>query len=116
MTSQTLLVLPAGLPWVLAAVFALLDGRRRWVGRIAAVGLGVSFVSTVALTLRVLRDGPVEVVAGDWPAGVGIVLRADALGVTFAVVSVGVMLVSLLYEVSIGMRSRTFPSVVLFMA
>ncbi len=116
MTDQTLLVLPAGIPWVLAAVFALLDGRRRWVGRIAAVGLGVSFVSMVALALRVLRDGPVEVVAGNWPAGVGIVLRADALGVAFAVVSIGVMLVSLLYEVSLGMRSRTFPAVVLFMA
>ena len=116
MTDSALLVLPAGLPWVLATVFALLDGRRRWVGRIAALGLLVSFVSVVALALRVLSEGPVEVVAGNWPAGVGIVLRADVLGVAFAAVSVGVMLISLLYEIALGVRSRTFPAVILFMA
>jgi multicomponent Na+:H+ antiporter subunit D len=102
MTSSMLLVLPVGMPWVLAAVFALLDGRRVWVGRLAAVGVGASLLSIVALTWRVLRNGPIEVVAGGWPGGVGITLRADALGVAFAVVSVGVILFSLLYEVSLG--------------
>jgi multicomponent Na+:H+ antiporter subunit D len=116
MTPSMLLILPVGIPWVLAAVFALLDGRRVWVGRLAVVGLGASLLSIVALTWRVLRDGPVEVVAGGWPGGVGITLRADALGVAFAVVSVGVILFSLLYEVSLGVRSRTFPALVLFMA
>ena len=115
MSSSMLIVLPAGLPWALAAVFALLDGRRTWVGWISAVGVGASFVSLVLLGWRVLNDGPVEVVAGGWPAGVGIVLRADVLGVVFAAVSVGVILVSLLYEVSAGVRSRTFPALVLFM-
>ena len=116
MTDSALLVLPAGLPWVLAPVVAVLDGRRLWVGRIAAIGLLASFFSLVALTLRVLGEGPVEVVAGNWPAGVGIVLRADILGAAFAAVSVGVMLFSLLYEVALGVRSRTFPALVLFMA
>ena len=116
MTDSALIVLPAGIPWVLAAVVALLDGRRRWVGRLAALGLGASFVSVVALALRALNEGPVEVVVGGWPAGVGIVLRADVLGTTFAAVSVGVMLVSLLYEVSGGVRSRTYPALILFMA
>jgi len=88
-TDSALIVLPAGIPWVLAAVVALLDGRRRWVGRLAALGLGASFVSVVALALRALNEGPVEVVVGGWPAGVGIVLRADVLGTTFAAVSVG---------------------------
>ncbi len=116
MTGSVLLVLPAGIPWVLAAVFALLDGRRRWVGRLAAVGLGASFVSAAALAWQALDEGPIEVVAGGWPEGVGIVLRADVLGATFAAVSVGVMFFSLLYEVSSGVRSRTFPALVLFMA
>ena len=86
MTSSTLLVLPVGLPWALAVALALLNGRRPWVGWIAVAGLGASLVSVVLLTLRVLREGPVETVTGGWPAGVGIVLRADVLGATFAAV------------------------------
>jgi multicomponent Na+:H+ antiporter subunit D len=38
------------------------------------------------------------------------------LGATFTVVSVGVILVSLVYEVFVGVRSRTFPTLVLFLA
>ncbi len=116
MTGSTLLVLPVGLPWVLAVALALLNGRRPWVGWIAAAGLGASLVAAVLLTLRVLREGPVQTVTGGWPAGVGIVLRADVLGATFAAVSVGVILVSLVYEVFVGVRSRTFPALVLFLA
>ena len=116
MTSSALLVLPVVLPWALAAALALLDGRRAWVGWVSALGLTVSFVSMVVLGWRVLREGPVEVVAGGWPAGVGIVLRADVLGVVFGAVSVGVILVSLVYEVLVGVRSRTFPALVLFVA
>src|SRR3712207_3202330 len=52
--SQVLPVLPAGIPWVLAAVLALLDGRRRWVGLLAALGLGASLVSLVWLASVVL--------------------------------------------------------------
>ncbi len=112
----TLLVAPILIPWVLATVFALLDGRKSWVGWLSVVVLAVSFVSVVALTLRVVQNGPVEVVAGGWPEGVGISLRADALGVTFATLSLAVILVSLAYEVIVGVRSRTFPAVVLFLA
>jgi multicomponent Na+:H+ antiporter subunit D len=111
-----LLVLPVLIPWTLAAVLALLDGRRARYGWLAVAGLGAAFVSVVLLTFRVLRGGPVEVVAGGWPEGVGITLRADALGVAFAALSLGVVLVSLLYEVLVGVRSRTFPALVLFMA
>jgi multicomponent Na+:H+ antiporter subunit D len=63
-TSQVLLVLPVGIPWMLAAVLALLDGRRRWVGLLAAAGLGASFVSLVWLAFVVLREGPITTVAG----------------------------------------------------
>jgi multicomponent Na+:H+ antiporter subunit D len=115
-TSSTLLVLSVILPWALAAALALLDGRRAWVGWASAVGLGVSCVSMAQLGWRVLHEGPVEVVTGGWPEGVGIVLRADVLGIVFAAVSVGVILVSLVYEILLGVRSRTFPALVLFVA
>ena len=113
MTHQVLLVLPAGIPWVLAALLTFLDGRKRWVGLLGAAGLAASLASLVWLAVVVLREGTVEVVAGGWPEGVGISLRADALGVTFAAVSVMVVLVSLLYEVALGVRWRAFPPLVL---
>ena len=116
MTGAVLLVLPVGIPWVLAAVLALVDGRKRWVGLLASAGLGASLVSLGFLISEVLREGSVEVVSGGWPIGVGISLRADALGVTFAAVSVGVILVSTLYEVSLGIRWRVFPALVLLVA
>ena len=115
-TGQVLLVLPIGIPWVLAAVLALLDGRRRWVGILAAAGLGAGFVSLVWLAFVVVREGPVEMVAGGWPEGVGITLRADPLSVTFALVSVAVILISLLYEVALGVRWHVFPALVMLVA
>ena len=48
--------------------------------------------------------------------GVGISLRADALGVSFAAVSGAVILVCMLYEVSLGVRWRVFPALVLLVA
>ena len=114
--SQVLLVLPVGIPWVLAAVLALLDGRRKWVGLLAAAGLGASLVSLVWLAIVVVREGPMEMVAGGWPENVGISLRADPLGMAFALVSAGVILASLLYELSLGVRWRAFPALVLLVA
>ena len=35
--------------------------------------------------MSVAADGPLVATTGNWPAGVGITLRADALGVLFAV-------------------------------
>ena len=89
MTNAALVSFPVGIPWILAAVLALLDGRKRWVGVLAAAGLGAGFLSLVWLAFVVLREGTVETTAGGWPENVGITLRADALGVTFALVSVG---------------------------
>jgi len=114
--SQFLLILPVGIPWVLAAALALLDGRRRWVGLLAAAGLGASLVSLVWLAVVVIGEGPIATVAGGWPENVGVSLRADALGMAFALVSVGIILVSLLYELSLGVRWRAFPALVLLVA
>lgn len=111
---ELLLVVSVGLTWVFAAALAVLDGRKPLVGWLAVGGQAAGFVSVLWLTVRVLQEGPAAVVAGGWPEGVGIQLRADALGVAFAAVSCAVILVSLLYEVLGGVRSRTFPALVLF--
>lgn len=116
MTHAVLLALPVGIPWVVAAVLALLDGRQKWVGVFATIGLAAGFASLVGLSMVVLREGTITMTAGGWPVDVGITLRADALGVTFATVSVGITLIALLYEIALGVRWRAFPSLVLFTA
>ena len=109
------LALAVGVPWALAAALSLCDGRKWWVGWAAVAGLGATLAALVRLAVLVVGGDRVEMTAGGWPEGVGITLRADALGATFALVSVGVIFASLLYEVLGGVRSRTFPALVLFM-
>lgn len=111
-----MIALAVGIPWISAVALLLLDGRRRWVGWFAVTAAATGFGAVAALAALVVVDGPREVVAGGWPPGVGIVLRADALGVAFAVLSSGVLLVALAQQVIAGVRSRTFPALVLFLA
>ena len=111
-----MVVLPLALSWVAAAVLALLDGRQRRFAWLAVGALAASFAAMAVLAGLVFTDGPRQTVAGDWPLGVGIVLRADALGVVFALTSSGVLLAALVYETLTGIRSRLFPALVLFLA
>jgi multicomponent Na+:H+ antiporter subunit D len=112
----SLLVAPLMVLWPAAAVAALGDGRRRPVGWAVAGVLAVAVALLGALAVRVAADGPVEVVAGGWPADVGIRLRADALGVVMALVSVAVVLAALLHGVVSGRSSRLFPALMLFLS
>ena len=111
-----MIVLPLGIVWFAAVGLAVCDGRRRAVGVAATIALAAGLAATGWLGVVVLRDGPRETVAGGWPAGVGIALRADALGVLFAGLSLGVLLVALVYELLGGARTRSFPALVLFEA
>jgi multicomponent Na+:H+ antiporter subunit D len=112
----SLLVAPLALLWPAAALAALGDGRRRPVGWAAVGILAVAVGLLAALAVRVAADGPVEVVAGGWSADVGIRLRADALGVTMALVSVAVVLAALVHGVAAGTSPRLFPALMLFLA
>ncbi|MGH3087493.1 MAG: complex I subunit 5 family protein [Rubrobacteraceae bacterium] len=105
-----------GLSWFFAVILGVLDGRRRWIGWLSVAGLSASFVGVLWLSVLVLRDGTLQMVAGGWAPGVGIVLRADALGVVFAALSTAVILAALVYEVLDGVSSRMFPSLMLFLA
>jgi multicomponent Na+:H+ antiporter subunit D len=104
------------LPWAAGTVLVVLDGRRRAVGLLAVAVLAVTLILLAVLTAGVLADGSKDVVTGNWPAGVGIVLRADALGVTFALLSIVVLLAATTHEVFTGVRERTFPGLVLLLA
>ena len=104
------------LPWATGVLLVGLDGRRRAVGLLAVAMLAATLVVLAVLTAGVLAGGSREVVTGRWPAGVGIVLRADALGLAFALLSVIVLLAATAHEVIAGVRDRTFPGLVLLLA
>lgn len=111
-----MLVFLIGLVWFAAVLLSVADGRQAWVGWTAVAALSVSLAAVVYLAVLVYRDGTIEMVSGGWEPGVGIVLRADALGVTFAALSGFVILAALIYEVMRGVTSRVFPGVTLFLA
>lgn len=110
------IALALAIPWFSAVALIALDGRRAWVARLATAALAATFVAVAVLAAVVWTDGTQAFVTGGWPAGIGIVLRADALGVVFALLSVGVLLVALVHEQLVGVRSPRFPALVLFMA
>jgi multicomponent Na+:H+ antiporter subunit D len=108
-----MVVLPLGIAWLSAALLAFLDSRQRQVGWLAAVLVAGTLAASLWLGAVVLQSGTQEVVTGGWPVGVGIRLRADLFGVTFAVLSQGVLLAALVYEVIGGVQERFFTAVVL---
>lgn len=113
---MTALALSLLVPWASGAVLLLLDGRRRWVGWAAIAALAGNLAALGVLAGSVLADGPVSFTTGNWPAGVGITLRADALGVTFALLSTSALLAATVHEVLEGVRERVFPGIVVMLA
>ncbi|MBX3069551.1 MAG: hypothetical protein KF883_03485 [Thermomicrobiales bacterium] len=110
------IALPIAIPWVAGILLALMDGRRRRPGRFAIVALVATMAAASNLAWEVYQNGPVEMVTGGWAPGVGITLRADMLGLTFALLSLGVLLAALTFEVLSGVRTSSFPALVLFLA
>ena len=109
-------VAPLAITWLGAVIVAMLDARRRSVQWLAVAMLGAALVAHIIVAREVLSGGTLETHAGDWPEGVGIVLRVDALGAVFAVLTAAVLLVCLLYEVLGGLDARALPAIVLFLA
>ena len=113
---MTALAMSLVIPWAAGAVLLMIDGRRAAVGWAAVAALAATLIVLSALMMTVTSDGPVVVTTGDWPAGVGITLRADALGVVFALLSVLVLLAATIHEVADGVRERPFPGLVVLLA
>jgi multicomponent Na+:H+ antiporter subunit D len=110
------LVAPLAIFWLAGLALALADGRKRGVGLAGAVALGGGVIATALLTRAVLEQGPLEATGGGWPAGIGIRLRADALGVTFALTAAVILFVAYLYELVGGIEIRSFPALTMFLA
>ena len=104
------------LPWVAGVVAVAVDGRRRAVGWGSVAVLAATLALLAVLLSQVLTGPAQEVLTGGWPFGVGIVLHADVLGTTFALLSVLVLLAATAHEVLAGVRERVFPGLVLLLA
>ncbi|EHR62868.1 complex I subunit 5 family protein [Saccharomonospora cyanea] len=113
---MTAVTVALALPWVAGVVLVGLDGRRPAVAWLAVGALAADLAALTVLAVDVFTTGTTQVVTGGWPAGVGIVLRADAMGVTFALLSVFVLLVAATAEAINGVRLRTFPGLVVLLA
>ncbi len=113
---MTALMVALLVPWAAGAVLVLMDGRRPVVGWIAVAALLANVGALVALAATVLSDGPVSATTGDWPVGVGITLRVDALGALFACLSAVAVAAAMVHEVLDGVRERVFPGLVLLLA
>lgn len=112
---MTTLVLALLIPWVIGVLLLLADGRRKTYGWLSVAAVAGNLAALIVLATRVLPDGHETIVTGGWQGGVGIVLRADALGVVFALLSSFVVLAALVHEVLDGVRSRTFPALVVLL-
>jgi multicomponent Na+:H+ antiporter subunit D len=113
---MTALAVALVLPWAAGLLLALLDGRRRLVGWLAVAALLLNIAALVVLAVSVLDDGTVSGTTGNWAPGLGITLRADALGVTFALLSSFALLAATVHEVLEGVRERAFPALVVLLA
>src|SRR5688500_15746356 len=111
-----MLVLPLGIVWFAAVGLAFLAGRRRAVGWLAVTALSLGLLALPRLAGAVGRYGPIEEVAAEWPDVSGIALRADALGVLVAGLTLAVRPGALVYVIVGVPRTRAFPALVLFMS
>ncbi|CCF84741.1 complex I subunit 5 family protein [Nitrolancea hollandica] len=111
-----MLLLPLAITWFGALALTPFNGRRRAVGLAAIAILAAAYLALGWLAFLVLAGGPIEMIAGNWGPGIGIRIRADALGIAFALISIGVLLAALAYEVLGGVHERTLPESLLFMA
>lgn len=109
-------IAPLAILWISGLLLAPLDGRQRWAGWFGLAALTVALGSMLMLTAEVLRKGPLEAVAGNWPAGVGIAIRVDALGLAFALTALAVILIAYGYEFAGKIESRSFPALSAFLA
>jgi multicomponent Na+:H+ antiporter subunit D len=113
--SSLLLSVALLVPWVAGVGLLALDGRRPAVAWLAVAALTATVGVLGVLAARVLPGGSAVVVTGSWPEGAGIVLRVDALGLVFALLSAVVLLVATAAEALGRVGHRSFPGLVVLL-
>src|SRR3954453_21833267 len=113
---MTALAIALLIPWVGGVALLVVDGRRARARWLAAAALVATLVALGAVAVDVLTHGPITVTTGNWPVGVGITLRADALGVTFALLSVATLTAAVVHEALAPFGEREFPALVALLA
>lgn len=111
-----ILILPLGISWLTAIILAPLDGRRQWASWVGMSGLLGSLLASIVLAQNVFDTGPIEMLVGGWEHGIGIRLRADALGAIYILLANALLLFALAYEGRSQVQERAFPAMVLFLA
>ncbi len=96
---KVLLALPVVLPLLAAAVSILVGASRTAQRAVGLTTLTALVAVSVAIAVRVERDGVVVVQAGDWPAPIGITLVADRLSALLLVTASVVLLAVLVYAI-----------------
>ncbi|WP_369055672.1 proton-conducting transporter transmembrane domain-containing protein [Kineococcus terrestris] len=101
---NALLVAPVALPLLVAAVLLLLRGRLDpRAGTVLAAACTAVVVALGAVLLARTLDGQVPVTQlGGWPAGIAVVLVADAFSALLLVLTSAVVLLGLLYAFGTG--------------
>ncbi len=112
---MTLAIAPLVLLWPVGALLALMDGRRPRTGWLAIAAMAGAVGLLVAVAVRTARGEVMTTVVGGWPADVGIVLRMDALGASFALVSAFVLLAALVHGVATRELGRLQPALIVFL-
>lgn len=112
---MTLLAIALLVPWAAGVVLLVLDGRRVIVGWLGVGALVATMACLAGVVLTTPAGTSVSFTTGGWPPGVGITFRADAFGLLFAILSVGLLTAATLHEVLDGVREREFPGIVVLL-
>lgn len=105
---MTLLVIALVTPWAAGVACLVLDSRRRLTGWVAVGAFAISLASLAGLAFQVAASGPVTLTTGRWPVGVGISMRADALGLLFAALCLSMLTAAVVHELLRGVREPEF--------
>lgn len=110
-----MIALPLGILWFGGLLLAILDGTRKRAGWISVAILAAAMFATILVGVATYNHGTQSMAVGGWSLGVGITLRVDMLSIVFALLSQGVLLSALIFEVVNDVGARIFPALVLFM-